>query len=77
MMKIIPYANAEITGTIDWINEAHVAYVEGDFARAQVAAIMHHAESTEALRLLLLEGTAEFGKVMAMSDQEAKAQGGK
>lgn len=73
-MKIMPYANSEVTGSIDWINEAHVAYMEGDFARAQVAAIMHHAESTEALRLLLLEGTAEFGQVMAMSDPETKGK---
>jgi hypothetical protein len=72
MMKIIPYANAEITGTIDWYNEAHVAYVEGEFARANVAAIMFHAESVEALRLLLLEGSATFGQVMAMGDAEVK-----
>jgi len=71
-MKIIPYANAEITGTVDWYNEAHVAYVEGEFARANVAAIMFHAESVEALRLLLLEGTADFGKVLAMGAEEAK-----
>ena len=69
---IVPYANDAITGTIDWYNEAHVAYIQGEFDRAQIAATMHFAESAEALRLLLLEGTAEFGKVMAMSDKEAK-----
>jgi hypothetical protein len=77
MIKIVPYANSEATGTIDWYNESHVAYLEGDFARAQVAATMHFAESAEALRLLLLEGAADFGKVMAMSDAEVKQMGGK
>ena len=72
MIKIIPYANAEITGSIDWYNEAHVAYVEGEFTRANVAAIMFHAESVEALRLLLLEGSATFGQVMAMGAEEVK-----
>lgn len=75
MQKIIPYGNLPETGSIDWLNEVTGAYLQGDFVRAQVAAIMFHAESTEALRLLLLEGTADFGKVMAMSDQDIKELG--
>ncbi len=71
-MKNIPYANSEAIGSIDWLNEATVAYLEGELARANVAAIMFHAESVEALRLLLLEGSADFGRVMAMSDAEIK-----
>lgn len=76
-MKVIPYANSDAVGTIDWLNEATIAYLEGEMTRANVAAILYHAESVEALRLLLLEGSAEFGKVMAMGDDEAKQQGKK
>ena len=74
--KTIPYANSEATGSIDWWNETTCAYLEGDFARANVAAIMFNAESVEALRLLLLEGADNFGKVMAMGADEAKKLGG-
>jgi hypothetical protein len=74
--KIIPYANSEATGTIDFWNEVTCAYLEGDFARANVAAIMFNAESVEALRLLLLEGADNFGKVMPLGADEAKKLGG-
>jgi hypothetical protein len=51
-----PYpANPEV-GTTDWLNEAHCAYFEGNYQRANVAAILFHAESVDALRLLLVEG---------------------
>lgn len=52
----LPYhANADV-GSIDWLNEAHCAYFEGNYNRAWVAAILFHAESVDALRLLLVEG---------------------
>ena len=38
------------------LNEAHCAYVEGKYDKALVAAVLFHAESVEALRVLLLEG---------------------
>jgi hypothetical protein len=75
-VKCIPYTDSNIVGTIDWLNEAHCAYLEGDMARANVAAIMFNAESVEALRLLLLEGAADFGKVMPLGADEIKKMGG-
>jgi hypothetical protein len=74
--KIIPYANSEATGTIDFWNEVTCAYLEGDFARANVAAIMFNAESVEALRLLLLESIDGYGKVMPISSDDIKKMGG-
>lgn len=61
------YEPNEKVGTVDWLNEATVAYLNGDYARANVAAIMFSAESVEALRLLLLESTDNFGTVESMS----------
>lgn len=69
-VPIVPYAPCADTGSIDWLNEATVAYLSGDFTRANVAAILFHAESVEALRLILLEGSADFGKVMSMNENE-------
>lgn len=51
-----PYPASAELGTTDWLNEAHCAYYEGNYERANVAAILFHAESVDALRLLLLEG---------------------
>lgn len=60
------------TGTIDWLNELHCSYMNGDYQRALVAATAWHGETTEALRLLLLEGAEEaaknFGKVEPMGE---------
>jgi len=51
-----PYhANPDV-GTTDWLNEAHCAYFAGNYERANVAAILFHAESVDALRLLIIEG---------------------
>ncbi len=61
------YETSEVVGTVDWLNEATVAYIKGDYSRANVAAIMYSAESVEALRLLLLESTDNFGTVEALS----------
>lgn len=61
-------------GTIDWHNESHAAYKaaikDGNWARAQVAAIMHFAECTESLRLLLLDGTANYGAIEPLNEKE-------
>lgn len=49
--------------SIDWLNEATLAYCDGNFNRAQVASIMYHADAVEALRLLLMEGDPNFGEI--------------
>ena len=40
-----PYPPNADAGSWDWLNEAHCAYVEGDYQRANVAAILFHAEA--------------------------------
>lgn len=57
------YPENDAVGSIDWLNEATVAYLKQDYARANVAAIMFNAESVESLRLLLLESCDGFGTV--------------
>jgi hypothetical protein len=59
-------------GSWDWLNEAHCAYVEGDYQRANVAAILFHAEAVETLRLLLLEGAAAINVAPLGDNQVGK-----
>jgi hypothetical protein len=67
-----PYPPNAEAGSWDWLNEAHCAYVDGKFERALVAAVLFHAESVEALRLLLLEG-ARAVNVEPLSDSQVKS----
>ena len=60
------YPESDKIGSIDWLNEVTCAYLHGDMAKANVAAIMYSAESVEALRLLLLESSDNFGTVEAL-----------
>jgi hypothetical protein len=65
----VPYAPNADAGSWDWLNEAHCAYVEGQYDKALVAAVLFHAESVESLRLILLEG-AKAVDVAPMSDSQ-------
>jgi hypothetical protein len=72
----MPYhANADV-GSTDWLNEAHCSYFAGNYERASVAAILFHAESVDALRLLLIEGalanTDQPQNVRPLSDSIVK-----
>jgi hypothetical protein len=57
------HPQSDKVGSIDWLNEATCSYIQGDMSRANVAAIMWHSESVEALRLLLLESSENYGSV--------------
>lgn len=63
-MPIEPHQISADTGSWDYLNEAHCAYKEGDYARAQAAGVLLVAQVLDDLVILLANaaGATELPK---------------